>query len=116
MGHFPGVRGGFRASGAGPGRPSAKIQADGQHTFSFLPGSPTTMEPHQADRSVLDALELWITGLRPCWRGLDVATAAERPELAGAILSGRARPRLLDGTGRRTSAHGRRAFQGLPCA
>jgi hypothetical protein len=27
------------------------------------------MEPHQADRSVLDALELWITGLRPCWRG-----------------------------------------------
>ena len=41
------------------------------------------MDPYQADRSVLDALGLWITGLRPRWRELDWAAAAERPELAG---------------------------------
>jgi hypothetical protein len=71
--------------GQAPSGRQQKIQAGGQHTFSFLPGSPATMEPHQADRSVLDALELRITGLRPCWRGVDVAAAAGRPELAEAI-------------------------------
>jgi hypothetical protein len=41
-----------------------KDPAHCQRTFSFLPGSPATVEPDQTGRSTLDALCLLITGLR----------------------------------------------------
>src|SRR5690349_20125825 len=72
---FPRVRGGFRESGAGPVRPSAKIQADGQHTFSFLPGSPATME--SPGRSVRTRRARAVDHqTAPLLAGRDVATAA----------------------------------------
>jgi hypothetical protein len=67
-----------------------------QRTFSFLPAIRATVEPDQTGRPALDALRLWTTGLRPVLARLDLATAAERPELAGAILPAwKATPRSL---------------------
>ncbi len=43
------------------------------------------MEPDQTGRPALDALRLWITGLRHVLARLQLSTAAERPELAGVI-------------------------------
>jgi hypothetical protein len=68
--------------GAGhPGSAIRKYPGHYQHAYSFLPGSPATIEPDQTGRSALDALRLWIRGLRHVLARL--STAAERPELAG---------------------------------
>lgn len=59
-----------------------------QYTFSFLSDIPATIEWTRPSRSVrLDALRPWITSLHHALAWLDMATAAERPEPAEAILA-----------------------------
>ena len=58
-----------------------------RHTFSFLPGIPASIESDQVGRSMLAVLRLCTTGLYRVLAGLDVATAAERPEPAEVILA-----------------------------